>query len=41
MIRLSTKTIFEQGLFNPQRSQAEVFGRRTRSPAAARTHAGG
>lgn len=41
MIRLSTKTIFEQGLFNLQRSQAEVFqtqdqissGRRVRTPA--------
>jgi len=41
MIRLSTKTIFEQGLFNLQRSQADVFrtqdqissGRRVRTPA--------
>lgn len=41
MIRLSTKTIFEQGLFNLQRNQADVFrtqdqissGRRVRTPA--------
>ncbi len=41
MIRLSTKTIFEQGIFNLQRSQADVFrtqdqistGRRVRTPA--------
>lgn len=41
MIRLSTKTIFEQGVFNLQRSQTDVFrtqdqistGRRVRTPA--------
>jgi len=41
MVRLSTKTIFEQGVFNLQRSQADVFrtqdqissGRRVRTPA--------
>jgi len=41
MIRLSTKTIFEQGVYNLQRNQADVFrtqdqistGRRVRTPA--------